>query len=59
MEGLVDLFLHLDTHLTELVGAYGGWVGYYRTAAMARGSDVIYLKNSKGFVGNGCARSSS
>ena len=26
MEQLVDLFLHLDTHLTEFVGAYGRWV---------------------------------
>ena len=26
MEQLVDLFLHLDTHLTELVGTYGRWV---------------------------------
>lgn len=26
MEQLVDLFLHLDTHLTEFVGTYGRWV---------------------------------
>ena len=26
MESLVDLFLHLDTHLTTFVAAYGGWV---------------------------------
>src|SRR5688500_18716417 len=26
MEALIDLFLHLDAHLTELVGTYGGWV---------------------------------
>ena len=26
MEGLIDLFLHLDTHLTEFVATYGRWV---------------------------------
>jgi membrane-associated protein len=26
MEALVDLFLHLDTHLTEFVATYGRWV---------------------------------
>ena len=26
MEQLVDLFIHLDTHLAELVGTYGRWV---------------------------------
>ena len=26
MEGLIDLFIHLDTHLTELVATYGRWV---------------------------------
>jgi membrane-associated protein len=26
MEALIDLFLHLDTHLTEIVAAYGRWV---------------------------------
>ena len=26
MEALIDLFLHLDTHLTEFVGTYGRWV---------------------------------
>ena len=26
MEQLVDLFIHLDTHLTELIAAYGRWV---------------------------------
>jgi membrane-associated protein len=26
MEALIDLFLHLDTHLTEFVATYGGWV---------------------------------
>ena len=26
MEALIDLFVHLDTHLTELVAAYGRWV---------------------------------
>jgi len=26
MEQFVDLFIHLDTHLTELVGTYGRWV---------------------------------
>jgi membrane-associated protein len=26
MEQLVDVFLHLDTHLTELVATYGRWV---------------------------------
>ena len=26
MEALIDLFLHLDTHLTEIVATYGRWV---------------------------------
>ena len=26
MRGLIDLFLHLDTHLTQFVATYGGWV---------------------------------
>src|SRR5512145_549157 len=26
MEQLVDLFIHLDTHLTELIAEYGRWV---------------------------------
>ena len=26
METLVDFFLHLDTHLTQFVAAYGTWV---------------------------------
>src|SRR5688572_13546081 len=26
MEQIVDLFLHLDTHLTEFVATYGRWV---------------------------------
>lgn len=26
MEYIIDLFLHLDTHLTDFVGAYGRWV---------------------------------
>jgi membrane-associated protein len=26
MQGLIDLFLHLDTHLTQFVATYGGWV---------------------------------
>ena len=26
MGGLVDIFLHLDTHLTQFVATYGGWV---------------------------------
>jgi membrane-associated protein len=26
MESIIDVFVHLDTHLTELVGAYGRWV---------------------------------
>lgn len=26
MEALIDLFLHLDAHLTEFVATYGGWV---------------------------------
>ena len=26
MEAIVDLFLHLDTHLTEFVATYGRWV---------------------------------
>jgi membrane-associated protein len=26
MESIIDVFLHLDTHLTELVAAYGRWV---------------------------------
>lgn len=26
MEAIVDIFLHLDTHLTEFVAAYGRWV---------------------------------
>ena len=26
MESIVDLFLHLDTHLTEIVATYGRWV---------------------------------
>ena len=26
MEALIDLFLHLDTHLTEFVATYGRWV---------------------------------
>ena len=26
MEGLIDLFLHLDQHLREFVDAHGGWV---------------------------------
>ena len=26
MEALIDLFLHLDAHLTEFVAMYGGWV---------------------------------
>jgi membrane-associated protein len=26
MESLIDVFLHLDTHLTEFVAAYGRWV---------------------------------
>src|SRR6476620_11609013 len=26
MGGLVDIFLHLDTHLTQSVATYGGWV---------------------------------
>jgi membrane-associated protein len=26
MRALIDLFLHLDTHLAQLVAAYGGWV---------------------------------
>ena len=26
MESIVDLFLHLDTHLTEFVATYGAWV---------------------------------
>jgi membrane-associated protein len=26
MESIIDLFLHLDTHLTDFVAAYGRWV---------------------------------
>ena len=26
MESIIDVFLHLDTHLTEFVAAYGRWV---------------------------------
>jgi membrane-associated protein len=26
MEAIIDLFLHLDTHLTDLVATYGRWV---------------------------------
>jgi membrane-associated protein len=26
MQGLIDIFLHLDVHLAELVGRYGVWV---------------------------------
>ena len=26
MDALIDLFLHLDTHLTEFVSTYGAWV---------------------------------
>jgi membrane-associated protein len=26
MRALIDLFLHLDTHLTQFVATYGGWV---------------------------------
>lgn len=26
MEAIIDLFLHLDTHLTDLVAAYGRWI---------------------------------
>jgi membrane-associated protein len=26
MEAIIDLFLHLDTHMTDLVAAYGRWV---------------------------------
>jgi membrane-associated protein len=26
MEAIIDLFVHLDTHLTEIVAAYGRWV---------------------------------
>ena len=26
MRGLIDIFLHLDTHLTQFVATYGGWV---------------------------------
>jgi membrane-associated protein len=26
MESIIDVFVHLDTHLTELVAAYGRWV---------------------------------
>ena len=26
MQGLIDLFLHLDAHLAEWVAAYGPWI---------------------------------
>jgi membrane-associated protein len=26
MAGLLDLFLHLDTHLAEITAAYGPWI---------------------------------
>ena len=26
MGGLIDIFLHLDKHLTQFVATYGGWV---------------------------------